>query len=159
MSGTTTSRLVWGFITAVALLAVCAQPAGAQWRGRGGGWDGGLMLGVPLRALNLTADQQAQVQSILSSHRTSTRPIVQQLMQAQNALTDTLLASPSADVSSQLAVISGLRSQLLQGRAQATAQVLGVLTPDQRTQAVQIKAQMTQLRTQMRQLVAPTPQP
>ena len=67
------------------------------------------------------------------------------------------MASPSADVSAQLTVINGLRSQLLQNRVQTMAQVLAILTPDQLAQAVQLKAQLSQLRTQMRQLLGPTP--
>jgi Spy/CpxP family protein refolding chaperone len=144
-------------MTGVLLIAVSAVPANAQGPGHPGGWGGGLLLGVPLRALSLTPDQRTQVMTLLSAARTAARPIVQQLHQAQNALADALLASPSADVSAQLTVINGLRNQLLQSRVQTTAQVLAILTPDQLAQAVQLKAQLSQLRTQMRQLLGPTP--
>jgi Spy/CpxP family protein refolding chaperone len=144
-------------MTGVLLIAVSAVPANAQGPGHPGGRGGGLLLGVPLRALSLTPDQRTQVMTLLSAARTAARPIVQQLHQAQNALADALLASPSADVSAQLTVINGLRDQLLQSRVQTTAQVLAILTPDQLAQAVQLKAQLSQLRTQMRQLLGPTP--
>jgi Spy/CpxP family protein refolding chaperone len=144
-------------MTGVLLIAVSAVPANAQGPGHPGGRGGGLLLGVPLRALSLTPDQRTQVMTLLSAARTAARPIVQQLHQAQNALADALLASPSADVSAQLTVINGLRNQLLQSRVQTTAQVLAILTPDQLAQAVQLKAQLSQLRTQMRQLLGPTP--
>jgi Spy/CpxP family protein refolding chaperone len=156
MTGSRTSRIVLSFITAVAFLAAGVASAGAQgWHHRGG-WGDGLLLGIPLRALNLTPDQQTQLKSILSSSRTANRSIIQQLRQAQSDLADKLLASPSADVSSQLALINGLRTQLLQNSTTTTAQVLGVLTPDQLTKATQIRSQLKQLRTQIQQLLAPS---
>jgi hypothetical protein len=82
-------------------------------------------------------------------------PLMQQLRQAESVLGDALLASPAADVSAQLATINGLRSQLLQARAHATAQVLSMLTPDQLSKAAQVRAQLGQLRAQMWQLMAP----
>jgi len=151
------ARIVCRFLTGLVLIAATTGPANAQGRGHPEGWGGGPLLGVPLRALSLTPDQQAQAMTLLSTARTAARPIVQQLHQAQNALADALLASPSADVSAQLTVINGLRSQLLQNRVQTMAQVLTILTPDQLAQAVQLKAQLSQLRTQMRQLLGPTP--
>jgi Spy/CpxP family protein refolding chaperone len=157
MLGSRVAQIVSRVMTGVLLIAVSAVPANAQGPGHPGGRGGGLLLGVPLRALSLTPDQRTQVMTLLSAARTAARPIVQQLHQAQNALADALLASPSADVSAQLTVINGLRSQLLQSRVQTTAQVLAILTPDQLAQAVQLKAQLSQLRTQMRQLLGPTP--
>ena len=154
-----TSRAVWTVIFAGVLLAAAVVPAAAQPRGQmfhGGGWGGGLMLGIPLRSLDLTPDQQASIRSILSSSRTTVRPIIQQLWQARRALADQLVASPSADVSAQLALINGLRSQLLQNSTQTTVQVLGVLTPEQLAKAAQVRAQLQQLRGQMRQLLSPS---
>src|SRR5262249_57853534 len=137
------------------ILAASGGPASAQGWGHGGGHEGGLRLGVPLRALNLTPDQQAQVQTIVASSRATARPIAQQLRQAEGALADALVAAPGADVSAQLTTINGLRAQLLQNRVQTTAQVLGVLRPDQLTRAAQVRAQLKQLRSQMRQLMEP----
>ncbi len=159
MTGTKRSRTVWYLTMTVALLAVSVAPASAQgWRHHGGGWGDGPLLGVPLRTLNLTADQWSQVKSILSSSHSANRSIIQQLRQAQSDLADKLLASPTVDVSSQLALINGLRSQLLQNSATATAQVLGVLTPDQLAKAAQVRSQLKQLRSQFHQLLAPSGQ-
>lgn len=155
MTGTKRSRSVSYLMVVVALLAASVAPASAQgWR-HGGGFGDGLLMGIPLRALNLTPDQQSQVKSILSSSRAANRSIIQQLRQAQSGLADKLLASPTADVSSQLGLINGLRSQLLQNSATATTQVLGVLTPDQLAKAAQIRSQLKQLRAQFQQLLAP----
>ena len=161
-------RMMWSAVTGVLLLAAWVVPVGAQadgpFHGRGprGGWGGGLMLGVPLHSLNLTPDQRTQVQSILSTYRSSARPIIQQLRQAQSGLGDKLLAPgqlPAADLQSQLQQISQLRTQLLQLSAQATLEVRNLLTPDQLSAAAQTKDKLRDLRSQMRQLLAPGSQP
>jgi len=161
-------RMMWSTVTGVLLLAAWAVPVGAQadgpshGRGPRGGWGGGLMLGVPLHSLNLTPDQRTQVQSILSTYRSSARPIIQQLRQAQSGLGDKLLAPgqlPAADLQSQLQQISQLRTQLLQLSAQATLEVRSLLTPDQLSAAAQTKDKLRDLRSQMRQLLAPGSQP
>jgi Spy/CpxP family protein refolding chaperone len=158
MTGSKTFRIAWSFMAAVALLGAAVGPAEAQaWRHRGG-WGDGLLMGIPLRALSLTADQQTRVKSILSASRTANRPIIQQLRQAQSELADKLLASPSADVSAQLAAINGFRTQLLQNSSATTAQVLGVLTPDQLAKAAQVRSELKQLRTQIQQILAPSGQ-
>ena len=155
-----TPRIIWSVMVGLTLLAVTAGSGQAQERGgwgRGGG--GRPLLGVPLKALNLTPDQQTQVRSIFSASWATARPLMQQLRQAQQALGDAMLASPSADVSAQLATINGLRGQLLQNRVQTTAQILALLHPDQLSQAAQIRTQMGQLRGQMRQLMGAPTQP
>jgi Spy/CpxP family protein refolding chaperone len=165
----TSGRLTCGMVTATLVLVAWLAPAGAQVQGpphaRGpkGGWGGaGLMLGVPLHALNLTPDQQTQVKSIFSTYRAQARPIIQQLRQAQGDLSDKLLASgqvQAADMQPQLQQISQLRSQLLQLSAQATLDVRNLLTSDQLATAAQTKAKLKDLRAQMRQLLAPGAQP
>jgi Spy/CpxP family protein refolding chaperone len=160
MTRTEVSRVMGiGRILAVtgALLAVTVGSASAQgWSHGGGGMHGGFRLGVPLRALNLTQDQQTQVQTILTNARATARPIATQLRQAQSTLADTLLASPTADVSGQVTAINGLQAQLFQNRVHTRAQVLALLKPEQLARAAQIKAEMGQLRGQMRQLMTPT---
>jgi Spy/CpxP family protein refolding chaperone len=147
-----------------ALLLGWLAPAHAQGpgpyhaRGPGQGWGSGLMLGVPLHTLNLNPDQQAQVKSILSTYRTSARPIIQQLREAQGGLGDRLLAAgqlQAADLQSQLQQITQLRTQLLQLSAQATLEVRSILTPDQLSTAAQTKAKMKDLRSQMHQILVP----
>jgi Spy/CpxP family protein refolding chaperone len=141
-----------------ALLAMTVGSGSAQdWGQGGGGWHGGgSRMGVPLRALNLTPDQETQVQAILTNARATARPIAMQLRQAQGTLTDTLLATPAADVSGQVTAINGLQAQLFQNRVQTRAQVLALLKPEQLARAAQIKSEMSQLRGQMRQLMTPS---
>src|SRR5216117_1431880 len=161
-------RMMWSAVTGVLLLAAWVVPVGAQadgpFHGRGprGGCGGGLMLGVPLHSLNLTPDQRTQVQSILSTYRSSARPIIQQLRQTQSGLGDKLLAPgqlQAADLQSQLQQIGQLRTQLLQLSAQATLEVRSLLTPDQLSAAAQTKDKLRDLRSQIRQLLAPGSQP
>jgi Spy/CpxP family protein refolding chaperone len=164
----TNRRLICSIATATLLLATWLVPAGTEAqgppRGRGpnGGWGAGLMLGVPLHSLNLTPDQQAQVKSILSTYRTAARPILQQLWQTQSGLGDKLLVPgqvQAADLQAQLQQIAQLRTQLLQLSAQATVDVRNLLTPDQLTAGAATKAKLKDLRSQMRQLMAPSAQP
>ena len=156
--------LIAGTLVLLAGLApVGAQPPGGSYgRGGRGSWGGGLMLGVPLHSLNLMPDQKTQIQQILSTYRTSAKPIIQQLRQAQGSLGDRLLtpgALQATDVQAQLQQIASLRSQLLQLSAQATLDIRNILTPDQLANAATTKAKLNDLRTQMHQLLAPNSQP
>jgi Spy/CpxP family protein refolding chaperone len=161
-------RLICSIVTAVLVLGAWLVPASAQpqgppyGRGPRGGWGAGLMLGVPLHSLNLTPDQQTQVKSIFSTYRAAARPIIQQMRQVQSDLSDKLLASgplQAADLQAQVQQISQLRAQLLQLSSQATLDVRNLLTPDQLTTATQTRAKLKDLRSQMRQLLAPGTQP
>jgi Spy/CpxP family protein refolding chaperone len=163
----TRGHVICSVATATLLLAAWLVPtsAGAEGfaHGRGrGGWGWGLMLGVPLHSLNLTPDQQSQVRSILSTYRANARPIIQQLRQTQSDLGDRLLGPgevQAADLQGQLQQISDLRTKLLQLSAQATVDIRNLLKPDQLAAAAQTKAKLKDLRSQMRQLIAPGTQP
>jgi Spy/CpxP family protein refolding chaperone len=158
-----TRRTGWVIVSVALLVAAWVLPPAAHAQGPAGrgwrsGWGSGLMLGVPLHSLNLTADQQNQVRSILTTYRSSARPIIQQLRQAQGGLADKLLTSgqlQAADLQGQLQQVSQLRSQLLQLSAQATVDIRNLLTPDQLTTAAQTKDKLRDLRSQMHQLLAP----
>jgi len=160
-----TGRWICSIATVALLVGAGLAPAGAQTQGpppgkgpRGGWGGGGLMLGIPLHSLNLTADQQAQVKSILSAYRAAARPILQQLRQAQSDLSDRLMVAgqlQSADLQPQVQQISQARAQLLQLSSQATVDVRNVLTPDQLNAAAQTRAKLKDLRSQMHQLMAP----
>jgi Spy/CpxP family protein refolding chaperone len=111
-----------------------------------------------IRAANLTPDKQAKVRGILSTHRATTRPLIEQLRQAQQELGAKLLAPgplQSADLQPQLGRIGQLRDQLAQDGAQAALEVRAVLTPEQLARAAQTKERLTQLREEMRQLMQP----
>ena len=126
---------------------------------RGGGpmaTDGELWLMI--RAANLTPEQQTRVRAILSTHRTSTRPLIEQLRQAQQELGAKLLAPgpvQPADLQPQLERIGQLRDQLAQDGATAALEVRAVLTPEQLARVAQAKERLKQLREEMRQLMQP----
>ena len=158
--------MMWSVIAGMLVLLtwlapVSAQPQGSAYgKGGRGGWGGGegLMLGVPLHSLNLTPDQKTQIQQILSTYRTNARPLVQQLRQAQGALSDKLLTPGTVqpnDLQLQSQQISALRAQLLQLSAQATLDIRNLLTADQLNTAATTKAKLKDLREQIRQLMMP----
>ena len=138
-----------------------AHAQGAPAPGSGGGsmrWnmgreDGDLWLMI--RSANLTSEQQTRVRTILSTHRTATRPLVEQLRQAQQELGGKLLAPgplQAADIQPQLARINQLREQLAQDSAQTALEVRAVLTPEQLARVAKTRERLRQLREEMRQL-------
>ena len=150
-----------GLLVGVLLLAA-AGPALAQAPGRessmrgGGRGDGELWLMI--RASNLTPEQQTRVRAILAAHRTSARPLIEQLRQAQQELGTKLLAPgqvQAADLQPQLQRISQLRDQLAQDSASAALEVRAVLTPEQLARVVLTKDRLKQLREEIRQLMQP----
>jgi Spy/CpxP family protein refolding chaperone len=153
-------------IVGALLLAATAAPAFAQVPGResgmrnGGRGDGELWLMI--RAAQLTPEQQTKVRAILSAHRASARPVIEQLRQAQQELGSKLLAQGSvqpADLRPQLQRIGQLRDQLAQDSANAALEVRAVLTPEQLARVVQTKDRLNQLREEMRQLMQPPSRP
>ena len=146
------------------LVALSATPALAQspghessaMRGSGGRGDGELWLMI--RAANLTPEQQTRVRAILSAHRATARPLIEQLRQAQQELGGKLLAPgpvQAADLQPQLQRIGQLRDQLAQDSAGAALEVRAVLTPEQLARVAQTKERLRQLREEMRQLMQP----
>ena len=127
------------------LVALSATPALAQGPGHesssmrwsGGRGDGELWLMI--RAANLTPEQQTRVRAILSAHRATARPLIEQLRQAQQELGGKLLAPgpvQAADLQPQLQQIGQLRDQLAQDSAGAALEVRAVLTPEQLVRVV-----------------------
>src|ERR1700687_4773183 len=104
----------------------------------------------------LPPEQRTRVRAILSAHRKSASPVVEQLRQAQQELGTKLLAPgqvQAADLQPQLQRISQLRDQLAQDSAAAALEVRAVLTPEQLARVAQTKDRLQQLREEMRQRV------
>ena len=154
-------RAIAGVLLLVALSATTAlaQSPGheaSSMRWSGGRGDGELWLMI--RAANLTPEQQTRVRAILSAHRTTARPLIEQLRQAQQELGGKLLAPgpvQAADLQPQLQRIGQLRDQLAQDSAGAALEVRAVLTPEQLARVAQTKERLRQLREEMRQLMQP----
>jgi Spy/CpxP family protein refolding chaperone len=140
------------------ITATGANAQGASAPPGKGHWHGGLVLGIPLGAMNLSPEQDKQVGDILAAYRTSSRPVIRQIRQAQVALADKLVVPgqlQSADLQPQLQQISQLRTQLLAMSAQAMLDIRGVLTPEQIATGAQVRIRLGQIRTEMSQLLQP----
>jgi Spy/CpxP family protein refolding chaperone len=154
-------RVIAGVLLLVALSAAPALAQGpghesSSMRWSGGRGDGELWL--MMRAANLTPEQQTRVRAILSAHRATARPLIEQLRQAQQELGGKLLAPgpvQAADLQPQLQRIGQLRDQLAQDSAGAALEVRAVLTPEQLARVAQTKERLRQLREEMRQLMQP----
>jgi periplasmic protein CpxP/Spy len=162
----TRARGLAAVVVSALLLTATAAPVLAQAPGRESGMrnsgrgDGELWLMI--RAAQLTPEQQTKVRAILSAHRASARPVIEQLRQAQQELGSKLLAPGSvqaADLQPQLQRIGQLRDQLAQDSANAALEVRAVLTPEQLARVAQTKDRLKQLREEMRQLMQPPTRP
>jgi periplasmic protein CpxP/Spy len=133
-------------VTAI-ILAVAAGMAGTVLAqgpefGAGGpefGHRGGWMLRHMTRELSLTADQQAQVKSIMQAERTKVQPLVQQLRQneqAENAAINSNFdeAQARAFANKQTQIMS----DLIVEKQRTKSQIYALLTPEQRQKAQQL---------------------
>ena len=160
------SKKYFGIVAAVLIAAglwsfpLHAQP-GPGMRGPRGmiGQGPGMMLPLLLRGVNLTTDQQAQVQQIMASHRATFRDLFGQLRAAQDEMANKLFSPgglQESDVASQAQQVSQLRSQFAQEGLKVMLEIRGVLTPDQLAKAAQLRQQVQALRTEMRSLFGQT---
>src|SRR2546428_5086360 len=83
-------------LTSLVVLVGAWAPAHAQsptsMHGPGARGDGGMMLQLLLRSANLTPEQDAKVREILTARRAASRPLIDQLRQAQRELADRMFA-------------------------------------------------------------------
>ncbi len=111
----------------------------AQHEGFGGGFGpGGHMLGVMSDYLGLTEAQQAQVKQIFAAEKPILQPLMQQLHQSQLQMHQ-LITSGNFDEAKAREIASQeaqTRTDLMVQRAKIHAQIFNLLTPDQKTKAV-----------------------
>jgi Spy/CpxP family protein refolding chaperone len=121
-------------LSAVVLVVGSIAVAQTQKTGRGdgqgrrGGWHGQGMRGGfggdrLFARLNLTDDQKAKIKQTRQSFMESNKPLLDQLK------------------SQKLTEMAGLQAKLMGARIQLRQQTLSVLTPEQKTQLDQLKAQ------------------
>jgi Spy/CpxP family protein refolding chaperone len=132
----------------IALSLVGAMTAyGRSGFGHGGHRFGYGGVGFPppvLRALNLTAEQQTQIQTITEARRETLEKLRKEMWSAQNEVTNKLLASGdlrTEDFTNQAEHISALEAQLFKEQLAVGLEVRKVLTQDQLAQAAEIIAQ------------------
>lgn len=135
------------FLTVTAILLVMAAGmAGtvlAQGPGRdfgpGFGRHGGWMLHYMAKELNLTADQQAQIKSIMQAERTKVQPLMQQLRQNEQAQNATINGSfDEAQARAFANKQTQIMSDLIVEKQRTKSQIYAVLTPEQRQKAQQL---------------------
>jgi periplasmic protein CpxP/Spy len=144
-------RILFLAVTAI-ILAVAAGMAGTVFAqgpgagfGPGFGRHDGWMLRHMSKALNLTADQQTQIKSIMQAERGKIQPLIVQLRQneqAQNANVNSTFdeAQARAFAGKQTQIMS----DLIVEKQRTKSQIYAVLTPEQRQKSQQLIEQHQQ---------------
>lgn len=174
-----------GGLVLIAGLAVLTHPLAAQpgpppgqqmgpGRGMGpGGMMGGLLgqgpmgqlFGPGLGAVDLSDAQRAQIRDIRQKHAGELRPLLERVAAARQALADAMHAAPVDDNALQVAgtELGAAAGALAVAQAQNRAEILSVLTPEQREKLEARRNQMEQRRLQqlnrMRNRRNPPPPP
>ena len=112
---------------------------GRGWGGQRGGRMGGMMFG----ALNLTDDQKAKMKEISQSFRESTKSLHEQLRAKRQELRQASEGSTfnEALANQKLQESAGLQAKLMGEQFRMRQQMLSVLTPEQKTQLEQKRAE------------------
>jgi Spy/CpxP family protein refolding chaperone len=115
----------------------------------------GMMLPLMLKKLELTAEQDTQVQNIMAAHRDAFKTLFTKLEAAHEEMANKFFAPGelnTADLTSQTQGMSQLREQLMNEGLKVALEIRGVLTPEQIAKAAQLKDQMQALHAEMRSL-------
>jgi len=114
---------------------------GKRWGGRGEGMRGG-MHGMMFRGLNLTVDQKSKIKQISESFRDRTQPLRQELRTKRQALRQAGAGGTfnEAAATQTLTETAGLEAKLMGERFKMRREMLSVLTPEQKTQLEQKRA-------------------
>ena len=98
-----------------------------------------------LRQLNLTPEQQQQAKGILQQAKTDAEPLRQELKQNRQAMSQAIQGGADESQIRQLAATQGtILGQIVAVRSQARARWNGLLTPEQKAKAAQVRSQMRQ---------------
>jgi protein CpxP len=124
-----------------------ARPFGGRGRFGGPGGPGRMGPGGPLDLalgrLNLTDAQRDQVKSIVDSHREETRALLERERPAREALEQAIAAEPvnEATILARNSELAAVQADLAVLRARVRAEVMQVLTPEQRAQTKEMEQQ------------------
>jgi protein CpxP len=112
---------------------------GQGWGGRRGGRMGGMMFG----GINLTDDQKAKMKEIGQSFRESTKSLREQLRAKRQELRQANEGGTfnEALATQKLQESAGLQAKLMGEQFRMRQQMLAVLTPEQKTQLEQKRAE------------------
>ena len=120
------------------------QPPFAGRRGGPGG-PGGPMgtMGIPLNRLDLTDAQREQVKSIMESHQTELRTLGEKAMTVRRAL-DKAVTADTVDegaIRARAADLAVVESDMAVARARVHADVLQILTSEQKAKLKELQAE------------------
>lgn len=127
-----------------------AQRGGPGGPGRFGGPDGGrggmggALGGLPLARLGLTDAQRTEVRSIAEKHAEELKAIADRAMTARRAL-EAAVTGEAVDeglIRARAAELALVEADMAVARAGLHAEVFRVLTPEQQTQARELRTQM-----------------
>jgi Spy/CpxP family protein refolding chaperone len=132
--------------------ATTTAPAEGHHQGHGWhGHHGGLLLGVTLRAtkqLNLTAEQQASIKTILSNARTQAKAA---RASNQSSLDMSVLGNPGdPNYATALQSAKALAASRIQTESELQGQIYNVLTAQQKAQLPAVLASMKEQAAQRR---------
>lgn len=113
------------------------------WQGEGMKRRGGFGGDRIFARLNLTDDQKAKIKTIRQSFMESNKPLFEQLKAKRQELRQASEGGTfnEALATQKLTEAAGLEAKLMGARFQLRQQMLAVLTPEQKTQLDQLKAQ------------------
>lgn len=116
-----------------------------EHHGRGEGWggQGGRMHGMMLRGINLTDDQKAKMKQISQSFHERTQSLHQQLQAKRQELHQASEGDTfnEALATQKLTEAAGLEAKLMGEHFKMRQEMLSVLTPEQKTQLEQKRAE------------------
>lgn len=146
-------------ITAVAAFALSGTIAfaatqadgngdGKAWHGRGHGRHGHMMGARLAKKLNLTDAQKDQLKSERQAFREANKDFFAQVKATHQEARAAKEANDTAKLDALKATMESQRAHMKELRQQQEAQLLSVLTPDQRAQFDQLKAERKAKREQ-----------
>jgi periplasmic protein CpxP/Spy len=108
------------------------------WGGRGEGMHGGMFRGI-----NLTEDQKSKMKQISQSFRESTKSLREELQTKREALRQTAEGGTfdEALTTQKLTETAGLQAKLMGEQFKMRQEMLSLLTPEQKTQLEQKRAE------------------
>jgi len=149
-------------LIALTTIALTAPAARAQMGPPPGPPGGPPPIGALLIGVHLTADQQAQVKTIMDNHRQAADPLHQQLDAKHQELSAKLTQPGSLTLSDLTPLdqeIAHTEAQLHQEMLKAALEIRAILTPDQLATAAANNQKLAQIHGEMRDLLGPPPNP
>jgi Spy/CpxP family protein refolding chaperone len=118
------------------------------------GDDPGMMLPLLLRGVDLTPEQETQVQEIMAAHRATLRTLFGQLRAANEEIASKILTPGDVkeeELASKVQHAASIRGQIMQEGLKAMLEVRKVLTSEQLAKVNQLNGRIQTLRAEIRE--------